>query len=180
MSSRPTTQITIYCWSTRVDNSDRAPSRKRTAWLRRATIVRAAVPITSRSVPQTASCLTDHQPSSTPHLHRDRGAGSCLPGICLRVNQQDQQAIDDLFQHLYRTAGQAGPRDPQAEARIQQHIQPGPPGLLYHMAPVSRVSAVTDRRTSSHLAGSDQAARTSWPGQARSPSAAAAFWRPRR
>ncbi len=50
------------------------------------------------------------------------------------MNQQDQQAIDDLFQHLYRSATQAGPRDPQAEARIQQHIQQGPPGLLHHMA----------------------------------------------
>jgi hypothetical protein len=50
------------------------------------------------------------------------------------VNQQDQQAIDDLFQHLNRTAAQGGPRDRQAEARIQQHIQQGPPGLIYHMA----------------------------------------------
>jgi hypothetical protein len=50
------------------------------------------------------------------------------------VNQQDQQAIDGLFQHLSRSAAQAGPRDPRAEARIQQHIQQGPPGLLYQMA----------------------------------------------
>jgi hypothetical protein len=50
------------------------------------------------------------------------------------VNQQDQQAIDELFQHLYKSAGQAEPRDPEAEARIQQHFQQGPPGLLYHMA----------------------------------------------
>ena len=50
------------------------------------------------------------------------------------MNQQDQQAIDDLFQHLYQSAAQAGPRDPKAEASIQQHIQQGPPGLLYHMA----------------------------------------------
>jgi uncharacterized protein len=62
------------------------------------------------------------------------GVSTCSPGIWLRVNQQDQQAIDDLFQHLNRTAAQGGPRDPQAEARIQQHIQQGPPGLLYHMA----------------------------------------------
>ena len=50
------------------------------------------------------------------------------------MNQEDQQAIDDLFQHLYQSAAQAGPRDSKAEARIQQHIQQGPPGLLYHMA----------------------------------------------
>ena len=50
------------------------------------------------------------------------------------MDQQDQQAIDDLFRHLYRTAAQGGPLDRQAEARVQQHIQQGPPGLLHHMA----------------------------------------------
>ncbi|HEX6518516.1 MAG TPA: DUF2076 family protein [Streptosporangiaceae bacterium] len=50
------------------------------------------------------------------------------------MNQQDQQAIDELFRHLYASASQAGPRDPQAEARIQQLFQQGPPGLLYQMA----------------------------------------------
>jgi hypothetical protein len=50
------------------------------------------------------------------------------------VNRQDQQAIDDLFQHLSSSAAQAGPRDPQAEARIQQHIQRDPAGLVYQMA----------------------------------------------
>lgn len=50
------------------------------------------------------------------------------------MNQQDQQAIDELFRHLYESASQAGPRDPQAEARIRQLFQQGPPGLLYQMA----------------------------------------------
>jgi uncharacterized protein len=50
------------------------------------------------------------------------------------MNQQDQQAIDELFRHLYESAAQAGPRDPQAEARIRQLFQQGPPGLLYQMA----------------------------------------------
>ena len=50
------------------------------------------------------------------------------------MNQQDQQAIDELFQHLNQSAAQAGPRDPQAEALIQQHFQQAPAGLLYHMA----------------------------------------------
>jgi len=63
-----------------------------------------------------------------------RGVSSHFRGICPGVNQQDQQAIDDLFQHLYQSAGQAGPPDPGAEARIQQHIQQGPPGLTYQMA----------------------------------------------
>jgi len=50
------------------------------------------------------------------------------------MNRQDQQAIDELFQRLYQTTEQGGPRDPEAEARIQQHFQKGPAGLLYHMA----------------------------------------------
>jgi len=50
------------------------------------------------------------------------------------MNRQDRQAIDELFQRLYQTTEQGGPRDPEAEARIQQHFQKGPPGLLYHMA----------------------------------------------
>jgi uncharacterized protein len=50
------------------------------------------------------------------------------------VNQQDKQAIEDLFQHLNQTAAQGGPRDRDAEALIQQRVQQGSPGLLYHMA----------------------------------------------
>lgn len=50
------------------------------------------------------------------------------------MNQQDQQAIDELFQHLYRTTQQAGPRDGAAEALIQRYVQQAPPGLVYQMA----------------------------------------------
>jgi uncharacterized protein len=50
------------------------------------------------------------------------------------VNQQDRQAIDDLFRHLYQTAEQSGPRDEAAEALIRRYVQQGPPGLLYQMA----------------------------------------------
>ena len=50
------------------------------------------------------------------------------------MNQQDQQAIDELFRHLYRTAEQAGPRDQAAEALIQRYVDQAPPGLLYQMA----------------------------------------------
>src|SRR6476469_5081263 len=39
--------------------------------------------------------------NATP-LHRDHGVSWARPGIWLHVNQQDQQAIDDLFRHLYR------------------------------------------------------------------------------
>ena len=57
-----------------------------------------------------------------------------MPGICLCVNRQDQQAIDDLFQHLNQAATQAGPPDAEADARIRQHIKQGPPTLVYQMA----------------------------------------------
>jgi len=57
-----------------------------------------------------------------------------MPGICLCVNRQDQQAIDDLFEHLNQTAAQAGPPDAEADARIRQHIKQGPPALVYQMA----------------------------------------------
>ena len=57
-----------------------------------------------------------------------------MPGTCLCVNRQDQQAIDDLFQHLNQTAAQAGPPDAEADARIRQHIKQGPPALVYQMA----------------------------------------------
>jgi hypothetical protein len=50
------------------------------------------------------------------------------------VNQQDQQAIDALFQHLYQATTQAGPRDSAAEALIQRYVRQAPPGLLYQMA----------------------------------------------
>jgi hypothetical protein len=50
------------------------------------------------------------------------------------VNQQDQQAIEELFRHLYQVTEQAGPRDGAAEALIQRHVQQAPPGLLYQMA----------------------------------------------
>jgi len=57
-----------------------------------------------------------------------------MPGICICVNRQDQQAIDDLFQHLNQAAAQAGPPDAEADARIRQHIKQGSPALVYQMA----------------------------------------------
>ncbi len=50
------------------------------------------------------------------------------------MNQQDQQAIDELFRHLYQATEQAGPRDNAAEALIQRYVKQAPPGLLYQMA----------------------------------------------
>jgi hypothetical protein len=64
----------------------------------------------------------------------DPGVSAYMPGICICVNRQDQQAIDDLFQHLNQAAAQAGPPDAEADARIRQHIKQGPPTLVYQMA----------------------------------------------
>ena len=50
------------------------------------------------------------------------------------MNQQDQQAIEELFQHLYQATAQAGPRDRAADALIQRYVQQAPSGLLYQMA----------------------------------------------
>ena len=85
-------------------------------------------------------------------------AGAC-GGIWLRVNQQDQRAIDDLFEHLHQSAAQAGPRDPEAEARIDQHIQQGPPDLLYHMAQTLVGQQAALRQLRSQLADCQQRLR---------------------
>jgi hypothetical protein len=69
------------------------------------------------------------------------------------VNQQDRQAIEELFQHLYKWAAEAGPRDPEAEALIQQRFQQGPPGLLYHMAQTIVGQQHTLREARAQLAG---------------------------
>jgi hypothetical protein len=83
------------------------------------------------------------------------------------VNQQDQQAIDDLFQHLYQSAARAEPPDPNAEARIQQYIQQGPPGLLYHMAQtlVGQQAALRQLRTQLADCQQQQRRQSGSPGQ---------------
>ena len=77
------------------------------------------------------------------------------------MNQQDKQAIDDLFQHLSQSAAQAGPPDPEAEARIQQHVQQGPPGLLYHMAQTAVGQQAALRQLRAQLADCQQQLRQS-------------------
>src|ERR1700731_791168 len=69
------------------------------------------------------------------------------------VNQQDQQAIDELFRHLYQMAAQAGPRDSDAEALIQRHMQQGAPGLLSQMAQTLVAQQHTLNQLRSQLAG---------------------------
>jgi hypothetical protein len=72
------------------------------------------------------------------------------------VNQQDQQAIDELFQHLYQATGQAGPRDGAAEALIQRYVQQAPPGLLYQMAQMLIAQQHTLNQLRSQLAANQQ------------------------
>ena len=68
------------------------------------------------------------------------------------MNQQDQQAIDDLFRHLYQTAEQSGPRDEAADALIKRYVQQGPPGLLYQMAQTLVAQQYTLNQLRSQLA----------------------------
>src|SRR5262249_51407688 len=49
------------------------------------------------------------------------------------MTPQEQQIIESLFQRLTQAAAQAGPRDPEAEALIQQQQQRFP-GAPYYMA----------------------------------------------
>jgi len=77
------------------------------------------------------------------------------------VNQHDQQAIDDLFQHLYRSTAQSGPPDRDAEARIRQHLQQGPPGLTYQMAQTLVGQQAALRQLRAQLADCEQQLRQS-------------------
>jgi hypothetical protein len=77
-------------------------------------------------------------------------------GSVLNVNQQDQQAIEELFQYLNRTVAQAGPRDSAADALIQRHVQQGPPGLLYQMAQTLVAQQATINQLRSQLAAYQQ------------------------
>jgi uncharacterized protein len=79
------------------------------------------------------------------------------------MNQQDRQAIDDLFQHLSQTAGQAGSPDPEAQARVQQHLQQGPPGLLYQMAQTLVGQQAALRQLRAQLADAQQRLRQAGP-----------------
>jgi hypothetical protein len=49
------------------------------------------------------------------------------------MNAQERQLIESLFQRLAQAAPQSGPRDPEAEALIQQRVQ-SLPGAAYYMA----------------------------------------------
>jgi hypothetical protein len=72
------------------------------------------------------------------------------------MNQQDQQAIDELFRHLNQAVQQAGPRDDAAEALIQRYVQQAPPGLLYQMAQTLVAQQHTVNELRSRLAAAQQ------------------------
>ena len=72
------------------------------------------------------------------------------------MNQQDQQAIDELFKHLYQTAAQAGPRDGAADALIQRYVQQAPPGLIYQMAQTLVAQQYTLNQLRAQLAAGQQ------------------------
>jgi hypothetical protein len=72
------------------------------------------------------------------------------------VNQQDQQAIEELFQYLYQTTAQAGPRDGAADALVQRYVQQGPPGLLYQMAQTLVAQQHTINQLRSRIASSQR------------------------
>ena len=68
------------------------------------------------------------------------------------MTPQEQQLIESLFQRLAQAAAQAGPRDPQAEALIQQRVQ-SLPGAAYYMAQTLLVQERALREAEARLAG---------------------------
>ncbi len=72
------------------------------------------------------------------------------------MNQQDQQAIEELFKHLYQETAQAGPRDAAADALIQRYVRQAPPGLLYQMAQRLVAQQYTINELRSQLASGQQ------------------------
>jgi hypothetical protein len=72
------------------------------------------------------------------------------------VNQQDQQAIEELFKHLYQETAQAGQRDAAADALIQRYVTQAPPGLLYEMAQRLVAQQYTINQLRSQLAAQQQ------------------------
>jgi hypothetical protein len=49
------------------------------------------------------------------------------------MDQNERRIIDDLFERLRKAEGQAGPRDPDAEALIRRHTD-AQPAVPYYMA----------------------------------------------
>ena len=71
------------------------------------------------------------------------------------MTPQEQQLIESLFQRLTQSAPQSGPRDPQAEALIEQRVQ-SLPGAAYYMTQTLLVQERALQQAEARLAGQPQ------------------------
>ncbi len=71
------------------------------------------------------------------------------------MTPEEQQLIESLFQRLTQSAAQSGPRDPQAEALIQQRVQ-SLPGAAYYMTQTMLVQERALQQAEARLAGQPQ------------------------
>ena len=71
------------------------------------------------------------------------------------MNKQEKQVIDALFQKLGQLAAQSGPRDPEAEAWLNQRAQ-RLPGATYHMAQAIVVQQQALKQAEARLAQLEQ------------------------
>src|SRR5215470_6913437 len=71
------------------------------------------------------------------------------------MTPQEQQLIESLFQRLSQSAPQSGPRDPQAEALIDQRVQ-SLPGAAYYMTQTLLVQERALQQAEARLAGQPQ------------------------
>lgn len=71
------------------------------------------------------------------------------------MTPQEQQLIESLFQRLTQSAAQSGPRDPEAEALIQERVQ-SLPGAAYYMAQAMLVQERALQQAEARLAGQQQ------------------------
>ena len=71
------------------------------------------------------------------------------------MTPQEQQLIESLFQRLTQGAAQSGPRDPEAEALIQQRVQ-SLPGAAYYMTQTLLVQDRALQQAEARLAGQPQ------------------------
>lgn len=71
------------------------------------------------------------------------------------MTPEEQQLIESLFQRLTQSAAQSGPRDPQAEALIEQRVQ-SLPGAAYYMTQTLLVQERALRQAEARLASQPQ------------------------
>src|SRR5215831_18451740 len=71
------------------------------------------------------------------------------------MTPQEQQLIESLFQRLTQGAAQSGPRDPQAEALIEQRVQ-SLPGAAYYMTQTLLVQERALQQAEARLASQPQ------------------------